>query len=57
MFGELRFVVLPKSERADKITANADVYDIELTAEEMKAIDALDKGKNGAVTWNPVDAP
>ncbi|KAF8294795.1 Aldo/keto reductase [Clavulina sp. PMI_390] len=50
------YVPLPKSERAEKIKSNADVYGFELSAEEMAAIDALDKGKAGSVSWNPVDA-
>lgn len=50
------FVPLPKSENPDRIKANADVYGFELSAEEMAAIDALDKGKEGAITWNPIDA-
>jgi len=50
------FVPLPKSERADKIKSNADVYNFELSPEEVAAIDALDKGKDGAITWNPIDA-
>jgi len=34
-----------------------DVFDFELSDEEMAQLDGLDKGKEGAVTWNPVDAP
>jgi len=51
------FVPLPKSERPERITSNADVYNFELSAEEMARIDALDKGNAGAVTWNPVASP
>lgn len=53
---ERRFVPLPKSENPERIKANADVYGFELSAEEVAAIDALDKGKEGAITWNPIDA-
>lgn len=52
-----RFVPLPKSERADKIKANTDVYGFELSEEEMAQLDALDKGDKGAVTWNPINSP
>ncbi|KAJ2990381.1 hypothetical protein NUW54_g8484 [Trametes sanguinea] len=31
------------------------VFDFEIGAEDMARIDALDKGKEGAITWNPVD--
>lgn len=53
----LRFVPLPKSARASRIKSNADVYDFELAEEDMKKIDSLDQGKEGSVSWNPVDAP
>lgn len=51
-----RFTPLPKSSNAARIAANADVYHFELLEDEMAAIEALDRGKAGAVTWNPVDA-
>jgi len=50
-----RYVPLPKSVQPERIKANADVYDFELDEEDMKRLDALDRGKEGAVTWNPVD--
>lgn len=34
-------VVIPKSARHDRVVSNADVFDFELSAEEMKSIDAL----------------
>lgn len=52
-----RYVPLPKSERADRIISNANVYNFELSEEEMKAIDALDRREAGAVSWNPVNSP
>ena len=50
------FVPLPKSSRTERILSNSQVFDFELSEDDMAAIDALDKGKAGAVTWNPVDA-
>ncbi|KDQ49723.1 hypothetical protein JAAARDRAFT_165426 [Jaapia argillacea MUCL 33604] len=49
-------VPLPKSSQPKRVVANADVFDFELSPEDMTKIDALDRGKDGAVTWNPVDA-
>ena len=50
------FVPLPKSANPDRVVSNAQVYDFELSTEDMKTLDSLDRGKDGAVTWNPVDA-
>ncbi|TBU44989.1 Aldo/keto reductase [Dichomitus squalens] len=50
------FVPLPKSSHRERILSNSQVYDFELSDEDMAALDALDKGKAGSVTWNPVDA-
>ena len=50
------FVPLPKSANPDRVVSNAQVYDLELSTEDMKTLDSLDRGKDGAVTWNPVDA-
>ncbi|KAI0344533.1 Aldo/keto reductase [Trametopsis cervina] len=49
------FVPLPKSATPARIHSNAQVYDFELDAEDMKRLDALDQGRAGAVSWNPVD--
>lgn len=37
-------VAIPRSSRRDHIEANADIFDFELTAEEMEVIDSLDRG-------------
>ncbi|CAL1708089.1 unnamed protein product [Somion occarium] len=51
------FVPLPKSANPQRIWSNAQVYDFALDESDMQQLDALDQGKEGAVTWNPVDAP
>ena len=52
----IRFVPLPKSATPARIHSNTKLYDWSLDEEDMAQLDALDKGKEGAVTWNPVDA-
>ncbi|KAM5543286.1 hypothetical protein V8D89_003160 [Ganoderma adspersum] len=49
------FAPLPKSADPVRVAGNADVYDFELSPGDMASIDALDRGKEGAITWNPVD--
>lgn len=51
------FVPLPKSARPARIASNFDVFNFELSEKDMEDLDKLDRGKEGAVTWNPVDAP
>ncbi|EEB97748.1 hypothetical protein MPER_02866, partial [Moniliophthora perniciosa FA553] len=47
---------LPKSTQPSRIRSNAQLYDFELDSDDMARLDALDRGKDGAVSWNPVDA-
>jgi len=49
------FIVLPKSSRPQRITANADVFDFDLTDNDMSALDALDQGL--VTGWDPTNAP
>ena len=37
--------VIPKTTKKHRMAENIDIFDFELTAEEMKALDALDKKK------------
>ena len=41
------FCAIPKSVKPHRIAENFDVFDFALTAEEVAAIDALDKGVRG----------
>ncbi|KAF5370741.1 hypothetical protein D9758_001949 [Tetrapyrgos nigripes] len=50
------FVPLPKSASSARIHSNAQLFDFELDEDDMVRLDALDLGKEGAITWNPVDA-
>eukprot|EP01112_Ceratiomyxa_fruticulosa_P009312 TRINITY_DN2427_c0_g1_i1.p1 TRINITY_DN2427_c0_g1~~TRINITY_DN2427_c0_g1_i1.p1 ORF type:complete len:271 (-),score=61.03 TRINITY_DN2427_c0_g1_i1:116-928(-) len=50
------YVPLPKSDNPDRIKSNFEVFDFTLDENDMNELDSLDKGKAGAVTWNPVNA-
>ena len=39
--------VIPKSTKPQRIAENIDVFDFDLTAEELTAIDGLDTGQRG----------
>ena len=38
-------ITMPKSVHAERLRENADIYDFALSADEMAAIDALDRGE------------
>jgi 2,5-diketo-D-gluconate reductase A len=46
-------IAIPKSAHPDRMTENFAVFDFELSAEELAAIDAPDRGPNGRVGPNP----
>ena len=48
-------VMIPKSSQPDHIRENANVFDFEIRAEDMVALDALDEQHH--VAWDPTDAP
>jgi len=50
-----RFVPLPKSSQRERIISNGQVFGWNIEPMDMEKLDALDRGKEGAITWNPVD--
>ncbi|KAG8930340.1 hypothetical protein FRC02_004335 [Tulasnella sp. 418] len=52
-----RFVSLPKSSSPERVLSNSQVYDFELDAQDMEALNGLDEGAAGATSWHPVTAP
>ncbi|GLB45289.1 putative aldo keto reductase [Lyophyllum shimeji] len=52
---ERGFVPLPKSAKPERIKENADVFDFELSQDDLDKLNSLDRGIRGAVSWNPVD--
>ena len=50
-----RFVPLPKSGNPERVVSNVDIFNFELSSEDMAQLDGLDKGDAGAISWNPVN--
>lgn len=46
-------IAIPKSARPERMAENLDIYDFDLTAEEITAINGLDRGADGRVGPNP----
>lgn len=46
---ELGLVTVPKSATPQRIRENIDLFDFELTADEVAALSALDQGESEAV--------
>ena len=44
------FIVFPKSVRRSRLEENFDLFDFELTTDQMASIDALDRGDEGRVS-------
>lgn len=49
------FIPLPKSDTKERIIANFDVFDFELSPQQMDALNALDQDEH--VCLNPTDCP
>jgi diketogulonate reductase-like aldo/keto reductase len=43
------WVPLPKSETPSRIAGNAEVYDFEISKDDMTVLDGLDQGSAGAI--------
>lgn len=44
-----QWVPLPKTDNASRIISNADVFDFDISEEDMAVLNALDQGSAGAI--------
>ncbi|PLW35700.1 hypothetical protein PCASD_13125 [Puccinia coronata f. sp. avenae] len=51
------YIPLPKSDHAERIEENLNVFSFELDPESMAKLDALDLGDAGSISWNPTRVP
>lgn len=42
-------IVIPKSTNPERIKQNIDIFDFELTADELKELNDLDRGEEGRI--------
>ena len=49
-----RFIPLIRSSNPKRIKSNSELYDFELDEEDMGRLNALDKGHDGSMNWNPI---
>ena len=48
-------IPIPKSSNENRIKENMDIFDFEISSEDMKAIDSLDEGDDMSVTTPPLN--
>ena len=48
-------IPIPKSSNENRIKENIDIFDFEISSEDMKAIDSLDEGYDMSVTTPPLN--
>ena len=53
---QMGHVAIPRSTNADRLRENFDVFDFELTPDEMRQMEALDKGEAGRTGSDPATA-
>lgn len=51
------FIPYPKSDHADRIKQNADLYGFELSEEQMRILGMMDRGHDGAVVPQKTECP
>lgn len=51
-----RFITLPKSDTPSRIYENKDVFDFELSRNQMMRLDALADAGDEHIAWDPTNA-